>query len=55
MEGGLEHKKGYSSKNGVEGDDGGVGADRGICGRLGMFEPTKDVGRIEEGRRGFRM
>ena len=27
----------------------------GYAAGLGMFEPTKDVGRIEEGRGGFRM
>ena len=35
MEGGLEHRRGYSSRNGAGGDEGGVGADRGVCGRIG--------------------
>ena len=32
MEGGLEHMRGYSSRNRAEGDEGGAGADREVCG-----------------------
>ena len=31
----------------------GVGADRGCGVGLGMFEPTRDVGRTDEENRGF--
>ena len=52
MEEGLECRRGFSSGNG---DEGSVGANRGCAVGLGMYEPTRGVGRIEEGSGGFRM
>ena len=35
MEGGLEHRRGCSSRNGARRDEGGIGADKGVCGGTG--------------------
>ena len=35
MEGGLEHRRGYSSRNGAGGNEGSVGADMEVCGGTG--------------------
>ena len=35
MEGGLEHRRGYSSRNGAGREEAGVGADKEVCGRTG--------------------
>ena len=34
IEGGLEHRRGYSRRNGAGEDEGGVEADSEICGRI---------------------
>ena len=41
MEEGLEHRRGCSSGNGVGRDEGGVGADGGMCGKTGDVQADK--------------
>ena len=51
--GGLEHRRRYSSRNGARGTRAVLGRIGGYAAGLGMFEPTRGIGRIEEGRGGF--